>query len=181
MGRRLYAVFIDFVKAFDLVPWAELLDRCARLGFHGSFLEAISQLYHKVLLKVSVQGHIGDPIRACRGTKQGSHLSPLLFGWFIEQIHEMLLQHVPLEAFTTLGQGETAIRVLDLFYADDGTPISCDPVLMQKMLDIIALFSLAHGMEVSLSKTNWVEFRSLRAQSNLDISFTYQGHNTPRV
>jgi hypothetical protein len=124
---------------------------------------------------------MGEVIEACRGTKQGSHISPLLFGWFIEQIHDMLMHHVPPEEFTTLGQCAAAIRVMDLFYADDGTLISCDPVLLQHMLHIIELFSSTHGMEVSLTKTNWVEFRSLRAPPNLNVTFTFQGHLIPRV
>ena len=177
VGKRLYVVFIDFVKAFDLVPREELLQRCARLGFHGDFLHALTQLYNKVVYRVAMRGQLGDPILSTSGTKQGSHISPLLFGWFIEQVHELLISRIPPEVLTSLKlPNGSVLRVPDLFYADDGTLLSGHPPTMQCMLDLLALFSSSHGMEVSILKTFWMEFRTPRARPDLTVAFTYDGH-----
>ena len=51
---RLYVVFVDFQKAFDLVPRDELIARCCRLGFHGRFIHALLKVYARVLYQVRV-------------------------------------------------------------------------------------------------------------------------------
>ena len=180
-GCRLYVVFLDFVKAFDLVSRDQLLARCARLGYTGSLFDAITTLYDQVQYRVKIRGCLGDPITSTVGIKQGSHLSPLLFGWFIEQLHSLLLMHVAQEDLTTVGNGPNAVRVTDIFYADDGTLISGSPLLVQQMLNLLHLFSGATGMMVSIIKTKWMEFLPFRAKPDTSILFTYDGHALPRV
>jgi sorting nexin-29 len=84
--RKLYVVFVDFKKAFDTVPRDLLLERCRQLGIHGRFLSLLERLYDTIQAQVVVNGKIGDPIDTCLGTKQGSELSPLLFGLFVEML-----------------------------------------------------------------------------------------------
>jgi hypothetical protein len=62
---------------------------------HGPFLEAITALYDKVLMRVCVNGRLGPAFQMHRGTRQGSELSPLLFGLFMDLLHELILQRVP--------------------------------------------------------------------------------------
>jgi hypothetical protein len=81
-------VFVDFRKAFDLVRRDLLIARCRELGVHGPFLEAIIALYDKVLVQVCVNGRLGPAFQTHRGTRQGSELSPLLFGLFVDLLHE---------------------------------------------------------------------------------------------
>jgi hypothetical protein len=89
-GKHLFCIFVDFQKAFDLVDRELLLERCKRLGIQGLFMDALVALYDNVLLRVSVNGDVGPSFSTHVGTKQGSELSPLLFGLFIELLHEML-------------------------------------------------------------------------------------------
>jgi sorting nexin-29 len=88
--KKLYVVFIDFKKAFDTVPRDLLLERCKQLGVHGRFLSLLERLYDTILMQVVVNGKLVEPIDTCLGTKQGSELSPLLFGLFIEMLHELI-------------------------------------------------------------------------------------------
>jgi hypothetical protein len=186
--KRLYVTFVDFEKAFDMVPRDELLARCERLGVHGAFLAAIRQVYNKVLYRVSCEGEEGPAIQSTRGTKQGSHLSPLLFGWFIEQLHDLLLKRVRAgihtlrkDALIQLGEGDQSMTIADILYADDCALISSIPALMQDMLDYLSRFCDMFGMRVHPTKTQWIEFRRRKAPPQADVTFSYRGVVLPRV
>ena len=92
---KLWAVFVDFRKAFDLVRRDLLIARCQQLGVHGPFLAALTALYDRVFVRVCVNGRLGPAFRTYRGTRQGSELSPLLFGLFMDLLHELIKLRVP--------------------------------------------------------------------------------------
>ena len=154
--QRLYAIFVDFAKAFDTVPRDALLGRCRQLGVHGQFLEALLMLYDRVLMKVSVNGCSGDTFETYVGTKQGSELSPLLFGLFIDWLHELIAQQVP-------GAGHVigSLKVPELMYADDVTLLARNPQEANALLDCLSLFCKLFGMQVNMAphKTCLVIFR----------------------
>jgi hypothetical protein len=157
-GQRLYAVFVDFKKAFDMVRRDLLLQRCEQLGVHGPFLQAMKVIYDNIMLRVRVNGRCGPEFATSRGTKQGSELSPLLFGMFIEQLHELIKLGVP-GAGPVLGN----ITVPDILYADDVVLLSMnDPQQAQQLLDCLDLFCTLFDMEVNMGphKTCAVVFRA---------------------
>ena len=47
-------------------------------------------LYDSVQQQVSIGGVAGEVFDTYMGTKQGSELSPLLFGVFMDMLHEMI-------------------------------------------------------------------------------------------
>lgn len=168
----LWVVFVDFKKAFDCVRRDLLLERCQNLGIHGPFLQALCMLYDKVLIQVKVNGHVGDTFETFVGTEQGSELSPLLFGVFMDLLYELIKLQVP-GAGPVLGN----INVSNLMYADDVNLISRDPTLMQQLLECLSLFCYIFGMEVNLDphKTCCVVFR----KPGTALPATFQtGHRT---
>lgn len=178
--KKLYVVFIDFKKAFDTVPRDLLLARCRQLGIHGRFLSLLERLYDTIQLQVSVNGKLGDPIDTCLGTKQGSELSPLLFGLFIEMLHELITirgKPVPGGASAPLGPKVGSLHVPDLLYADDGCLIAESPADAQCLLDCLQLFCEITGMEVNMQpkKTCVVVFRGKRVPRPRSTAFTYAG------
>ena len=52
-------------------------------------------LYDKVIMRVKVNGRLGDPFDTFVGTEQGSELSPLLFGLFMDLLYELIKLKVP--------------------------------------------------------------------------------------
>ncbi len=137
----LWVVFVDFTKAFDRVRRDVLLERCRNLGIHGPFLQALCMLYDKVLMQVKVNGRLGEAFDTYVGTEQGSELSPLLFGIFMDLLHELLKLQVP-GAGPVLGN----INVSNIMYADDVTLISKSPAQLQQLLECLSLF---HASEVT--------------------------------
>lgn len=156
LHKQLWVTFVDFKKAFDLVRRDLLLDRCRQLGIHGEFMDALVMLYDNIILKVVVNGATGTEFDTYLGTKQGSELSPLLFGLFMDFLHVMAEEKV------AGGPIVGNLCVPDLMYADDVTLVSFSQENAQKLLDCLDLFCKLFAMEVNLEKTFAVVFRPPR-------------------
>jgi sorting nexin-29 len=167
----LWVVFVDFKKAFDKVRRDLLIDRCQNLGISGPFLQALEMMYDKVLMRVKVNGHIGETFETYVGTEQGSELSPLLFGIFMDLLHELISQKVE-------GAGPVVgnMRVPDLMYADDVNLVARNPEQMQQLLDCLSVFCYIFDMEVNLDphKTCCVVFRKGRVPRP-EVTLLYRG------
>ena len=154
--RRLFVVFVDFRKAFDTVRRDLLLERCKELGVHGPFLDMLVALYDRVCSQVAVNGELGEAFSTAAGTKQGSELSPLLFGLFIELLHYLIKLKLP-----GAGPVLSGLHVPDVMYADDVKLVSFDAAETQQIVDVLDVFCKLFGMEVNLAphKTCVVCFR----------------------
>jgi hypothetical protein len=120
----------------------------------------------------------GDPIlllltqfqfQTPRGTRQGSELSPLLFGLFMDLLHELLQQQAP-------GAGPTvgALAVPDVMYADDVNLLAWSPVDIQRLLDCLSLVCTLFEFSVNHSKKIIFFFRRPRAARPTRV-LTYRG------
>ena len=155
----LYTCYVDFVQAFDMARRLDgMVQRAAQLGIHGHFLEALKSSMSNAYLAVSVNGQLGERFATYRGTKQGSELSPLLFGLFIEQLHELIAMQLP-----GAGPCIDGMHVPDIIYADDVKLLAVnDPAALQQLLDVLHLFCCLFDMKVNLKphKTCIVIFRA---------------------
>jgi hypothetical protein len=142
----LYVCYVDFAKAFDMVRREEVLQRAQQLGMAGPFLDALAKWFHNNTLSVAVNGRVGESFPTYRGTKQGSKLSPLCFGLFIEQLHELIKLQLP-------GAGPVVgnMRVPDIMYADDVKLLACAATELQQLLDCLWLFCQLFDMQVNVS------------------------------
>ena len=107
--------------------------------------------------QVAVNGELGEVFPTASGTKQGSELSPLLFGLFIELLHYLIRLKLP-----GAGPVLSGLRVPDVLYADDVALLSSDPQEAQQLLDVLDVFCKLFDMEVNLAphKTCVVCFQS---------------------
>jgi hypothetical protein len=146
VNMPLYVCYVDFKGAFDMVRREEILARAQRLGIHGAFQRGLEKWLLNSTLSVSVRGVQGEAFATFRGTKQGGRLSPLCFGLFIEQLHELISMRVP-------GAGPFVgnMRVPDIMYADDVKLLASDPDQLQQLLDALHLFCTLFDMQVNVS------------------------------
>ena len=175
--KRLYVVFVDFKKAFDTVRRDVMIARCQQLGVHGRFLDTLVLLYDKVQQQVCIGGDVGRLFDTYVGTKQGSELSPLLFGMFIDILHELIQMRVP-----GAGPMMEQLRVPDISYADDVSLIAYDdPAQAQHLLDCLSIFCAIFKMEVNQHelKTCAVVFRCQHARIPAGLVLTYRGDVVP--
>lgn len=132
-----------------------------------------------VLQQVCVGASTGEVFETYLGTKQGSELSPLLFGVFIDILHELITMEVP-GAGPIIGN----MHVPDIQYADDGTLIAMeDPQQIQAMLQCLELFCDLFGMRVNTAphKTCIVVFRKSGTSVPRSLVFTFKGVELPIV
>ncbi len=81
--RKLYAVFIDFKKAYDTVDRSKLFRRLQNIGINGIFLRNIKAMYETISYKIKLKDGYLDPIKSNLGLKQGCPLSPMLFNLLV--------------------------------------------------------------------------------------------------
>jgi len=176
--KPLYCVFVDFKKAFDQIDRKVLLDVWRRLGVTGPFLAALQQLYDSVRMQIKLKQRLGEPFDTTWGTKQGSVLSPLLFGGMIEQLCRLISQRLP-----GVGPELAGMCVAALLYADDVALMAEEPGQMQQLLDVLAEFSVMFGMSVSLVKTKGVVSNAgtNRRRVLQRCNWTFQGQSIDMV
>jgi hypothetical protein len=155
LGIPLITCFIDFSKAFDSV-WRDLIwKRLRSIGVHGHMLHAIMDLYKNTRFVIKVNGKTSKGfIITLSGVKQGCPLSPLLFGLFIEQLHDIMKLQCPGIGIIIISED----RLHDVLYADDLLFLSYTTTELQCLCDCLASFCTDYHMEVNVGKTEIVVF-----------------------
>ncbi|KAL5268220.1 hypothetical protein ACHWQZ_G002172 [Mnemiopsis leidyi] len=154
MKSKVYAVFIDLRKAFDLVCRQALLFKLACYGVNGGFFHIIKDMYSNSIGHIKINGKISEMFRISKGTEQGHPLSPELFKVYFQKLSELLNE--ALTNCPTL----SGLRVTHLAWADDLVVLSLDPESLQKQIDILEKYCSDWGLEVNISKTKFMELNS---------------------
>jgi hypothetical protein len=113
--KKLYTYFVDFKKTFNTVPRDLLWQVLEGLGISGQILECLRSIYHQDQACLHYPEERLTPTFLCpMEVKQGTPLSPLLFGLFIDGLEKWLNA---LEGDAPPMLGQLAVRLL--LYADD--------------------------------------------------------------
>jgi len=84
--RKAFATFVDFKKAYDLVPQEAMLRKLELFGVQGCVLQFVRSLYARSTVCVRTQWGATEAIQVRRGLRQGSPLSPLVFNIYVDDI-----------------------------------------------------------------------------------------------
>ena len=88
-GKDVCAVFLDYRKAFDSVPYARLMRKLQDIGLHVNLLAWLHDYLTLRRQQVVVDGATSSQIAVVSGVPQGSVLGPLLFSIYINGITEV--------------------------------------------------------------------------------------------
>lgn len=85
-GGQVDAIYTDFCKAFDKVNHAILGRKVRSFGIHGCLLRWVLSYLNNRSQLVAIKGFFSSPVSITSGVPQGSHLGPLLFIMFVNDI-----------------------------------------------------------------------------------------------
>jgi hypothetical protein len=91
LGKKLYTCFVDFRKAFDIVPREKLWRVLEGIGVGGRFFACLRSMYSQDQACVShpTEG-LSSTFPCIIGVKQGCPLSPLLFRLYIDALESCI-------------------------------------------------------------------------------------------
>ena len=158
-GTQVDAIYTDFSKAFDRVNLDALTYKLRCSGIKGNLLRWIVSYLTNRSQVVRIGDTLSRRFSVRSGVPQGSHLGPLLFVLFINDLGKHL-------------NPETKF----LFFADDckifykvNSPLDCQ--VLQASLDSFADYCRTFCLDVNLDKCVKISFRKrLTGKLNFDYS-----------
>lgn len=155
------AIYTDFSKAFDKIDHGILLRKLEKVGICGNLLRWIKSYITNRSQLVTVHGYKSLPYSITSGVPQGSHLGPLLFIIYINDIKECI------------------INCKFLLYADDlkiyrVVESEFDCLRIQSDLDRLNDYCLSNNLFINYSKCHSISF----TRNKNIINFSYKIKDT---
>lgn len=136
LNYQVDVVYTDFSKAFDKINHKLLITKLREIGIHGSLLRWIESYIRNRSQAVCLKGYSSSYLPVPSGVPQGSHLGPVLFSLYVNDICK-------------------AIRTPDyLLYADDTKlfrVISCPEDCHKLQLDLNSLTDYCKSNQLFLN------------------------------
>ena len=167
-GKKVYACFVDFQKAFDTV-WREgLLYKLIKSGVGGPFGRVIQHMYNNTNVCIKLATGLTEPFMSNTGVKQGCVMSPTLFNIFISDFPDTLKQANcdPVKLHETL--------ISCLLFADDIVLLSESAKGLQNCLNILDEYCKKWLLTVNTKKTKVLIMNKAGILHN-DMNFTLNG------
>ena len=150
LHKPVFAVFVDFKKAFDSVCRQALFLKLAKNGVTGNFYGVLKHMYANSYAHIKLSGHLSNKFKIRKGTEQGHPLSPDLFKIFISDLSPLLeFSNCPILSDKLVSH---------LLWADDLILLSLDANTAQRQLNALENFCTRWGIEINELKTQTVVF-----------------------
>ena len=128
--EKIYACFVDFKKAFDLVWHVGFLHKLLRITVGDCFYNLIKSLYFNSTYTIKIAHKQTRPFRYVRGVREGCILIPLLFNLYISDLPSAF-ENTLWDPFVL----PNSTKINSLFYADDLIILSRSKTGLQNCLD----------------------------------------------
>lgn len=155
--RKIYAIFIDFKRAFDSVKHSILWKKLFQAGISAKIIRILQKLYANASLQVKLKETLSNLIKITEGVLQGEILSPLLFSIFIDDLESFFRE----EGLTGLNI-DGFVDILLLAYADDLVILCDSQVDVQRKLNALERYCNKNFLQVNVEKTKVMVFHKGR-------------------
>ena len=152
---RYYVLFIDFSKAFVMIPHSLLWYKLIKSGIHGRTLNVLRDMYSKMKACVKTKQGLTEFFNCTIGTRQGCMLSPFLFSFYIGELVQMLKDSGCEGTF--VNEDFTDIKIV--LYADDIATGGDSVGGLQKIINEIERLCDLWGLLLNMTKSKLVVFR----------------------
>jgi Reverse transcriptase (RNA-dependent DNA polymerase) len=142
-----HIAFLDIRKAYDTVCHEGLWKRLLDIGVDGRMGRVIRNIYQVVESSVILGKELTDWFEVELGVRQGCTLSPLLFLIFVEGLSEKLRK-------SEIGIRARNINFNHLLFADDLAICAESREELQKLLDLVYVYSVKWRFKFNISKSN---------------------------
>ncbi|GJX11957.1 putative RNA-directed DNA polymerase, eukaryota, reverse transcriptase zinc-binding domain protein [Tanacetum coccineum] len=166
--KKLFIFKVDFEKAFDLVSWKYLDFVLLNLAFGSKWRSWIRACLSSSRASVLVNGSptLEFPIK--RGLRQGDPLSPFLFIFVMEGLHNALSTAVSSCLIRGVKFGSPEVTISHLFYADDVIiTTEWNASDLENIIRVLQVFYFASGLKINIQKSNVYGI----GVSDVDVSF----------
>ena len=163
-GKKVFACFVDYKKAYDNV-WREgLYYKLLMSGINADMVNIIRSMYDNSQQALKINRSVTDPFQSYRGVRQGCVLSPLLFNIFIDD-----LPHIFDKSSRPVSLNGHKINCL--MYADDIVLLSETKEGLQKSLDQLSVYSENWYLKINQKKTKTMIFQKHATNKNINVVF----------
>lgn len=165
--REVYAIFVDFKRAFDSIPHGRLWSKLCSLGVSRKMLNIIRSLYDQASMQVKSRNTLSNEFQVTEGVLQGESLSPLLFILYISDFEDFFrgkgLEGLNIDGYTD---------PLMLLYADDTVIFAHSHIDLERKLKALGEYCDLNGLTVNISKTNIMIFKNNGKPKSMEPRFT---------
>jgi hypothetical protein len=158
--KQVDALYTDLSKAFDRVPHNVLIDKLFKLGINGQMISWLGSYLTGRSLVVRIGGRCSRAFHATSGVPQGSHMGPVLFILFINDVVQVFND------------------VNFLVFADDVKIYNTvtsenDCRNLQRGLNNFGVWCARNGLSVNIKKCSIVRFH--RKKNPLIFQYSFLG------
>lgn len=153
-GNEVDAIYSDFSKAFDKVDHCTLLQKLKiTFGIHGSLLKWVQSYLVGRTARVVVNGHSSDTFAPTSGVPQGTHLGPIFFIMFVDDI-KYSIQNSDFEMYAD------DLKLYRIVMSKN------DETLLQKDIDGLCVWCEKNSMLVNIDKCYHIKFSRKKHKLN---------------
>ena len=162
-GKKVYACFVDFSKAYDSVWRKGLLYKLIINGLSFQFISLIDSMYSELKAAVKLSNGITPFFNSAVGLRQGCNLSPLLLNIFVNDIFDIFndLKCCPVKLNNK--------PITSLMYADDLLILSETEDGLKESLQRLGKYAKQWKMKISAKKTKIMVFSKQGRKSDMKV------------
>ena len=156
--RKLYCVFIDFQKAFDMVWRVGLWRKLLNTNIKGEFFRIIHNMYQNIKSCVKVENVTSDFFTCNTGVRQGENLSPLLFSVFLNDLENFMYDKFCTGVEILDYELMLFLKIIVVLYADDTIIVADSAECLQQNINVFNEYCNLWKLTVNCAKTKVVIF-----------------------